>query len=159
MECVFIVNKSISYPPLPQIYEIFQMFLLAWQSGRLTNELCHHHLEFVLCCVADAKFSSGWSKILRYVQLKEYKTDPYLKFNGPLFLYLRVLYKLRTWNCFCFDLQNWWNNFMSPICTKHVNQQRIGQLNWRNYGSIGFLFTLLFMQNNDNFIEINCDLI
>ena len=45
---------------------------------------------------------------------------------------------------FCFDLQNWQNNFRFTICTKHVNQQRICVifwLNWRNYGPVSYSFS------------------
>ena len=48
------------------------------------------------------------------------------KFDNRFFVDLRVLFKSGTWNCFCFDLQNWQNNFRFATCTKHRNRKRIG---------------------------------
>ena len=55
-----------------------------------------------------------------------YSINP--KLDNQLFVDLHVLYKLRMWNCFCFDMQNWQNNHVGTYitCTKNVNKQRLG---------------------------------
>ena len=46
-----ICRETWAFPSHTDIYEIVEIFLLPWHSWGLTNELCHHHLEFV-CRVA-----------------------------------------------------------------------------------------------------------
>ena len=62
------------------------------------------------------------------------------KFDDWFFADLNIS---RTWNCFCFELQNWQNNF------RFVNQETVINkeydvkfwLNWRNYGSVSYSFS------------------
>ena len=66
------------------------------------------------------------------LSLKQNKTDWKFiklfrpKFDNQFFVYLCFLYNLQMWNCFCFDLQHWQNNFRFTKCTRNVNQQRNG---------------------------------
>ena len=51
------------------------------------------------------------------IKLREYKTDPW-------FLQLSLMTD-SLFICFCFDVQNWKNNFRCTNRAKHVNSQRI----------------------------------
>ena len=59
---------------------------------------------------------------------------------------LHVLYKSRTSNCFCFDLQNCWNSFRFATCTKHVNLQRISQIRYRMLWYSLLCFSQLYLK-------------
>ena len=80
------------------------------------------------------------------VKLQEYETDPVSsikpKFDDQFIDDLRILYKLRTWNCF--DLQTWQNNFRFATPTQHVNLQKNQSSNFglieRNYGFVSYFF-------------------
>ena len=60
------------------------------------------------------------------------------------FVDLYVLCKSQTWNCLCFDLQNWKNNFRFATLTKYVNQEKHFVKSWhywRYYESVSYSFS------------------
>ena len=109
----------------------------SYQKFRVSGNINSRHFWCIMIChIID------WLTVLSWTEIKFFKlictakriwdrsiaSSIKSKFDDQLFADFRVLYQLQTWNCFCFDLQSWQNNFGFTTWTKHVNQQRIEEI-------------------------------